>query len=58
LRPGGELQLLHPIEYARSGVHDAVAGALGPMLASRSEIATSDGLLLTTMRKAALLLLR
>jgi SAM-dependent methyltransferase len=56
LRPGGELRLLHPVEYALgSGVHDAVAATLDLGAAVRTT-SILDGSALTVLRRGVGLL--
>ena len=57
LKPGGTVRLLHPVEYALgAGIHDAVAGALGPNATVLSRELLGDGSALTVLRRGVDLL--
>ncbi len=57
LKPGGIVRLLHPVDYAvGAGIHDAVAGALGPDTRVLTRELLGDGTALTVLRRAVDLL--
>lgn len=52
LKPGGLVRLQHPAEYAMgAGIHDAVAGALGPNTTVLTRELLDDGSALTVLRR-------